>query len=100
MTNRIVLPRIMQTGAGASKDIPQILATLGCSRPLIITDKMMENDNTSTMYLSIFLLCGLCELVLIIVKHKYVACDRQNTNYQHSKCASGAHQKRIKQLIS
>jgi len=41
MTNRIVLPRIMQTGAGASKDIPQILATLGCSRPLIITDKMM-----------------------------------------------------------
>lgn len=41
MTNRIVLPRIMQTGAGASKDIPQILATLGCNRPLIITDKMM-----------------------------------------------------------
>ncbi len=41
MTNRIVLPRIMQTGAGASKEIPQILATLGCSRPLIITDKMM-----------------------------------------------------------
>ncbi|MCV6590436.1 MAG: iron-containing alcohol dehydrogenase [Marinobacterium sp.] len=41
MTNRIVLPRIMQTGAGASKEIPQILASLGCNRPLIITDKMM-----------------------------------------------------------
>lgn len=41
MTNRIVLPRIMQTGAGASKEIPQILATLGCNRPLIITDNMM-----------------------------------------------------------
>lgn len=41
MTYSSILPRILQTGAGASQQIPQILCSLGCSRPLIITDRMM-----------------------------------------------------------
>lgn len=41
MTYASILPRILQTGAGASQQIPQILASLCCSRPLIITDRMM-----------------------------------------------------------
>lgn len=41
MTNQVILPRIMQLGAGASDAIPNVLSSLGCSRPLLITDKMM-----------------------------------------------------------
>ncbi|HIL97058.1 MAG TPA: iron-containing alcohol dehydrogenase, partial [Pseudomonadales bacterium] len=41
MNSQIVLPRILQIGAGASKEIGNILKGLGCSKPLIVTDKMM-----------------------------------------------------------
>lgn len=41
MTYSSILPRILQTGAGASAQVPQILSSLGCQRPLIITDRMM-----------------------------------------------------------
>ncbi|WP_067861852.1 iron-containing alcohol dehydrogenase [Neptuniibacter marinus] len=41
MSNQIILPRIMQIGEGASKELPNILTSLNCKRPLIITDKMM-----------------------------------------------------------
>ena len=41
MTTQVILPRIMQVGEDASLEIPAILASLGCSRPLIITDRMM-----------------------------------------------------------
>lgn len=41
MSTQVILPRIMQIGEGASQQIPSVLDTLGCSRPLIITDKMM-----------------------------------------------------------
>ncbi|MEJ2045123.1 MAG: iron-containing alcohol dehydrogenase [Reinekea sp.] len=41
MSTQIILPRIMQLGAGASAQIPAVLASLDCTRPLIITDKMM-----------------------------------------------------------
>lgn len=41
MSTQVILPRIMQIGEGASQDIPNVLASLGCTRPLIITDKMM-----------------------------------------------------------
>lgn len=41
MSTQIILPRILQVGAGASLAIPAVLASLGCQRPLIITDKMM-----------------------------------------------------------
>jgi alcohol dehydrogenase class IV len=41
MSSQIILPRIMQIGANASQELPSILVSLGCKRPLIITDKMM-----------------------------------------------------------
>lgn len=41
MNVQIILPRIMHVGKGATSKIVQIMRTLGVSRPLIITDKMM-----------------------------------------------------------
>ncbi|WP_207061869.1 iron-containing alcohol dehydrogenase [Motiliproteus sp. SC1-56] len=41
MSNQIILPRILQVGEGASQELPTILTSLGCKRPLIITDKVM-----------------------------------------------------------
>jgi alcohol dehydrogenase class IV len=41
MSVQVILPRIMEIGADASHKLPQVLATLGCSRPLIVTDKIM-----------------------------------------------------------
>lgn len=41
MSVQTVLPRIMEIGGDATLKLPDILSSLGCSRPLIITDKMM-----------------------------------------------------------
>ncbi len=41
MSHRIVLPRLMEVGAGASGQLARVLQELGCSRPLIVTDRMM-----------------------------------------------------------
>jgi len=41
MSSQILLPRIMQIGADASREIPNVLASLNCRRPLIVTDKVM-----------------------------------------------------------
>ena len=41
MSHRIVLPRLMEVGAGASQQLAAVLRSLGCSRPLIVTDPMM-----------------------------------------------------------
>ena len=41
MSTQVILPRILQVGEGASLQIPSVLASLGCNRPLIVTDKMM-----------------------------------------------------------
>ena len=41
MTHRIVLPRLLETGAGALGRVPDVLAALHCNRPLVITDRMM-----------------------------------------------------------
>ena len=41
MTTQVILPRIMQVGEDASLEVPAVLKSLGCTRPLIITDKMM-----------------------------------------------------------
>lgn len=41
MSIRVTLPRILQIGSGASLALAETLATLGCSRPLLVTDKMM-----------------------------------------------------------
>ncbi|MCM5705094.1 iron-containing alcohol dehydrogenase [Larsenimonas salina] len=41
MSTQVVLPRTMQIGEHSSHALPDVLATLGCTRPLIITDGMM-----------------------------------------------------------
>ncbi|WP_343596348.1 iron-containing alcohol dehydrogenase [Acinetobacter sp.] len=41
MSHNILLPRVMQVGAHSRKNIPEILKSLGCHKPLIITDKIM-----------------------------------------------------------
>ena len=41
MSANIILPRIMQIGEGASQAIGGVLKSLNCSRPLIVTDRMM-----------------------------------------------------------
>lgn len=41
MSARIILPRILQVGAGASKEVGIILKSMGLQRPLIVTDKIM-----------------------------------------------------------
>jgi alcohol dehydrogenase class IV len=37
----IALPRILRIGGGASRQLPDVLATLGLSRPLIVTDAFL-----------------------------------------------------------
>lgn len=41
MSAPIALPRLMHIGKNACEQIPAALSALGCSRPLIVTDKMM-----------------------------------------------------------
>lgn len=41
MSVQIILPRILQVGAGASQQAGSIVNALECQRPLIVTDKMM-----------------------------------------------------------
>lgn len=41
MSTQIILPRILQVGEDASLELPSVLASLGCKKPLIITDKVM-----------------------------------------------------------
>ena len=41
MSSQIILPRIMQVGEDASAQVASILTSLGCAKPLIVTDNMM-----------------------------------------------------------
>lgn len=41
MSNTIILPRIMEIGKNACEKLPAILQSLGVSKPLIVTDKVM-----------------------------------------------------------
>jgi alcohol dehydrogenase class IV len=41
MSVPVILPRIMEVGADAVERLPQVLKALGCTRPLIVTDKTM-----------------------------------------------------------
>ncbi|RZZ85131.1 iron-containing alcohol dehydrogenase [Pseudoxanthomonas winnipegensis] len=41
MSAQVILPRVMHVGAGASQKAGEVLAQLGCSSPLIVTDRMM-----------------------------------------------------------
>ena len=38
MASQIALPRIIRVGAGASAELPALLAALGLSRPFLVTD--------------------------------------------------------------
>ncbi|MRI35152.1 alcohol dehydrogenase [Endozoicomonas sp. OPT23] len=42
MSSAIVLPRVMQVGAGASSEVASILSKFNCEKPLIVTDQMMK----------------------------------------------------------
>lgn len=42
MTANINLPRILRIGGGASDELPETLAQLGLSRPLLVTDPFMQ----------------------------------------------------------
>ncbi len=41
MPASVLLPRIMEIGAGASRKVSAVLNRLGCQRPIIVTDAMM-----------------------------------------------------------
>ena len=41
MSAKIILPRVLQIGAGASKEVGAILKSMDLHRPLIVTDKIM-----------------------------------------------------------
>lgn len=40
----IALPRILRVGGGASRQLPDVLGTLGLSRPLIVTDAFLRDS--------------------------------------------------------
>ena len=44
MAASILMPRIMRVGAGASRALPETLAAIGCSRPLLVTDAFMRTS--------------------------------------------------------
>ncbi|MDO5667098.1 MAG: iron-containing alcohol dehydrogenase [Alcaligenaceae bacterium] len=41
MSNTIILPRMMEIGKNACEKLPAMMTSLGVSKPLIVTDKMM-----------------------------------------------------------
>lgn len=41
MYAQVVLPRFMHIGRHACEKLPELVKTMGCSKPLIVTDKMM-----------------------------------------------------------
>lgn len=43
MTQRIYLPKYLEVGAGAIDRLPTLLAELGCEKPLILSDRVMES---------------------------------------------------------
>lgn len=50
MAASITLPRIMRIGAGASRELPEVLGQLGVSRPLLVTDPfMLEHGPVSAL---------------------------------------------------
>ena len=42
MSTQIILPRILEIGAGASRKIGAMVKDMNCQRPLIVTDKIMR----------------------------------------------------------
>ncbi len=44
MIASVALPRILRVGGGASAQLPELLATLGLSRPFIVTDRFLVSS--------------------------------------------------------
>ena len=40
----VLMPRLLRVGAGACRALPEALRDIGCSRPLICTDKFMASS--------------------------------------------------------
>ena len=53
MSSNIILPRILQVGDGASDAVLDVLTSLNCQNPLIITDKMMVQLNYAENILAV-----------------------------------------------
>lgn len=50
MISSIALPRLMRIGGGASAQLPEVLAALGLSRPLVVTDSyLVSSGRVETM---------------------------------------------------
>jgi alcohol dehydrogenase class IV len=62
MSVQAILPRIMEIGADASRKLPDVLAALGCSRPLIVTDKVMVK-------------LGQAERLVAVLAERNIACE-------------------------
>lgn len=59
MSHKIVLPRMLETGAGAITKLPPMLETLQCKRPLIVTDQVMVSLGYVDLLLKILEEAGL-----------------------------------------
>lgn len=59
MSHKIVLPRMLETGAGAITKLPPMLETLQCKRPLIVTDRVMVSLGYVDLLLKILEEAGL-----------------------------------------
>lgn len=59
MPSEIILPGILQIGGGASNDLPQVLNRLGCSKPLIITDRTMVDIGLTARFEAILSHAGM-----------------------------------------
>ncbi|WP_070152802.1 iron-containing alcohol dehydrogenase [Sphingobium phenoxybenzoativorans] len=49
MAFNITLPRLMRIGAGAVRDLTEVLTSLGLSRPLIVTDRFLFDTGRAAM---------------------------------------------------
>ena len=48
MSHTIALPKLLEIGGGSLAKLPDILSAIGCSRPYVITDRIMESLGYTT----------------------------------------------------
>lgn len=63
MANAIALPRLLRIGAGASADLPDVLQSLGLSRPLIVTDRFLLETGKAQMLMDLLQRSGISSRV-------------------------------------
>lgn len=63
MTAHISLPRIAKIGAGAVEEIGNVVAQLGYTRPLLVTDKFMTSTGVSQQILDFLSAAGLAPAI-------------------------------------